>query len=97
MRSGPDISASCAKCWKLIFKSKDANVWKYALASTFRKEDPSCTGKIVKLYRTDKFVTARCLTCDYHVRSLEFKVDRGAVLSPRIEVPAPVWKISSSV
>src|SRR5487761_1800307 len=36
MRSGPDVSAYCTKCWKLVFKSKEAIVWKYSLASTFR-------------------------------------------------------------
>jgi hypothetical protein len=95
MRSGPDVSAYCTKCWKLIFKTKEAVVWKYSLASTFKNEDPKCQGKIAKLYRTDRYVTARCMTCDYHVRASELKIERGAVVNPRIEPVKSVWKISS--
>ena len=97
MRSGPDVSAYCTKCWKLIFKTKEATVWKHAVASQFKNEDPVCTGKIVKIYRTDRFVTARCATCDYHVRGSEFKAERNAIISPRIEPLKSVWKISSAV
>ena len=64
MRSGPDVSAYCAKCWKLMFKSKEVMVWKYGLESAFKKEPEECQGKLVKLYRTDRFVTARCMACD---------------------------------
>ena len=95
MRSGPDVSAYCTKCWKLIFKSKEAIVWKYAVAASFKNEDASCQGKIVKLYRTDRYVTARCVSCDYHVRGSEFKVERNSVVNPRIEQPKSVWKIAS--
>ncbi|MGI0080142.1 MAG: hypothetical protein ACRECH_11010 [Nitrososphaerales archaeon] len=95
MRSGPDISAYCTKCWKLVFKSKEAIIWKYSLASVFKKEDAACVGKIAKLYRTDRFVTARCMTCDYHLRGSEFKIERNAVVNPRIEPMKSVWKISS--
>ncbi|HKW04619.1 MAG TPA: hypothetical protein VJN71_04905 [Nitrososphaerales archaeon] len=95
MRSGPDVSAYCRKCWKLVFKSKEAIVWKYALSSTFKNEDSSCQGKIAKLYRTDRYVTARCVTCDFHVRGSEFKIERGSVVNPRIEPIKSVWKISS--
>ncbi len=95
MRSGPDVSAYCTKCWKLVFKSKEAIVWKYSLTSTFKNEDPACPGKIAKLYRTDRFVTARCMACDYHVRASEFKIERGSVVNPRIEPVKSVWKISS--
>ena len=95
MRSGPDVSAYCAKCWKLIFKSKEVVLWKYALASAFKKEKQGCTGKIIKVYRTDRFVTARCLECDYYVRRSEFKVERGSIIQPRIESVKSVWKIST--
>jgi hypothetical protein len=96
MRSGPDVSAYCTKCWKLVFKTKEATVWKHALSSQFKTEsDPNCPGKIVKIYRTDRFVTARCTLCDSHVRGSEFKVDRSSVISPRIEPLKAVWKISS--
>jgi hypothetical protein len=98
MRSGPDVSAYCTKCWKLIFKTKEATVWKHAIAGQFKKEtDPNCPGKIVKIYRTDRFVTARCMSCDYHVRGSEFKVDRNSVISPRIEPLKATWRISSAV
>ncbi|MHB1908235.1 MAG: hypothetical protein ACYCQJ_05105 [Nitrososphaerales archaeon] len=96
MRSGPDVSAYCTKCWKLIFKTKEAIVWKYSVASHFKKEtDPKCSGKIVKIYRTDRFVTARCMACDYHIRGSEFKVERNAIVNPRIDPVKSVWKIST--
>src|SRR5579872_3296448 len=98
MRSGPDVSGYCSKCWKLQFKSKEVLLWKYALASLFRAEKtPMCPGKIVKVYRTDKYVTARCMACDFHVRGSEFKVERNSILNPRIEPVKSVWRISSSV
>ena len=95
MRSGPDVSGYCSKCWKLIFKSKEVVLWKYALASAFKNEKEGCGGKIVKVYRTDRFVTARCLECDYYVRRSEFKVERGSIIQPRLEPVKSVWKISS--
>lgn len=98
MRSGPDISGYCVKCWKLIFKTKEVLLWKYALASHFKNEtDPDCPGKIAKVYRTDRFVTARCMACDHHVRGSEFKVDRNTIISPRMEPVKSVWRISTSV
>ena len=97
MRSGPDVSAYCAKCWKLMFKSKEVMVWKYALTSAFKSEPEGCVGKLVKLYRTDRFVTARCMACDYHVRRSEFKVERNSIVQPRIPAVKSVWKISPSV
>ncbi len=60
-----------------MFKSKEVMVWKYSLASAFKDEEEGCVGKLAKLYRTDRFVTARCMACDYHVRRSEFKVDRS--------------------
>jgi hypothetical protein len=96
MRSGPDVSAYCSKCWKLMFKSKEAMVWKYSLESAFKGEPPGCNGKLIKLYRTDRFVTARCMECDYHVRRSEFKVDRNAIVQPRVAPVKSVWKISSA-
>lgn len=96
MRSGPDVSAYCAKCWKLMFKAKEVMLWKYALSSAFKDEPEGCIGKLVKIYRTDRFVTARCMACDYHVRKSEFKVERGAIVQPRIEQPKSVWKITST-
>jgi hypothetical protein len=96
MRSGPDVSGYCAKCWKLQFKSKEVLLWKYAMANMFKNEpNSSCPGKIVKIYRTDKYVTARCMACDYHVRGSEFKVERNSILNPRIETTKAVWRISS--
>jgi hypothetical protein len=97
MRSGPDVSAYCSKCWKLMFKSKDVMVWKYGLESYFKSEPDGCIGKLVKLYRTDRFVTARCMACDYHVRQSELKVDRNSIVQPRIAPVKAVWKISSSI
>lgn len=97
MRSGPDVSAYCSKCWKLIFKSKEVMAWKYSLLGAFKGETEGCVGKLVKLYRTDRFVTARCMACDYHIRRSEFKVDRGSIVQPRIAPVKSVWKISSSL
>jgi len=97
MRSGPDVSAYCSKCWKLIFKSKDVMVWKYGMSSAFKGEPADCAGKLVKIYRTDKYVTARCMACDYHIRQSELKVDRNSIVQPRIAPVKAVWKISSSV
>jgi len=97
MRSGPDVSAYCSKCWKLIFKSKDVMVWKYGMATSFKGEPTDCTGKLIKIYRTDKYVTARCMACDFHVRQSELKVDRNSIVQPRIAPVKAVWKISSSV
>ena len=97
MRSGPDVSAYCAKCWKLQFKAKEVMVWKYAVEGVFKTEPEGCGGKLVKLYRTDRFVTARCLECDFHVRRSEFKVDRNSIVQPRIPPVKSVWKISSSL
>ena len=97
MRSGPDVSAYCAKCWKLMFKSKEVMVWKYSLPGVFKGEEEGCVGKLAKIYRTDKFVTARCMTCDFHVRRSEFKVDRNAIIQPRLPPVKAVWKISPSV
>ena len=97
MRSGPDVSAYCTRCWKLVFKSKEATVWKHSLAGQFKGEDPNCPGKIVKVYRTDRFVTARCAACDFHIRGSEFKVERNSVISPRIEPLKSVWRIASTV
>ncbi len=94
MRSGPDISAYCAKCWKLMFKSKEVMVWKYAVQTAFKGEPEGCVGKLVKMYRTDRFVTARCMACDYYVRRSEFKVERAAIVQPRIAQVKSVWKIS---
>ena len=96
MRSGPDVSAYCSKCWKLIFKSKDVMVWKYGMESAFKAEPEGCNGKLVKIYRTDRYVTARCMACDYHVRQSELKVDRNSIVQPRIPPVKAVWKISSS-
>ena len=96
-RSGPDVSAYCAKCWKMIFKSKEVMAWKYSLASAFKKETEGCNGKLVKLYRTDRFVTARCMECDYYVRQSEFKLDRNSVVQPRIPTVKAVWRISPSL
>lgn len=97
MRSGPDVSAYCAKCWKLMFKAKEAMAWKYALETAFKSEPEGCQGKLVKFYRTDRFVTARCMECDYHVRRSEFKLDRSSIVQPRVPPVKSVWKISSSV
>lgn len=97
MRSGPDVSAYCAKCWKLMFKSKEVMVWKYSLPGVFKGEVEGCVGKLAKIYRTDKFVTSRCMTCDYHVRRSEFKVDRNAIIQPRLPPVKAVWKISPSL
>ncbi len=98
MRSGPDVSGYCTKCWKLIFKSKEVLLWKYAMANVFKNEKPeNCPGKIVKVYRTDRFVTARCMACDYHIRGSEFKAERNSIVNPRIEPMKAVWRISSSV
>ncbi|HZW58071.1 MAG TPA: hypothetical protein VFF30_17405 [Nitrososphaerales archaeon] len=96
MRSGPDVSGYCTKCWKLIFKAKEVMLWKYALPAAFKGEKPDCTGKIAKLYRTDRIVTARCLECDFLVRRSEFKVDRNAIVQPRLEPVKSVWKIAST-
>ncbi len=60
-------------------------VWKYGLETYFKSEPDGCQGKLVKLYRTDKFVTARCMACDYHVRQSELKVDRTSIVQPRID------------
>ena len=79
-----------------MFKSKEVMVWKYSLASAFKDEEEGCVGKLAKLYRTDRFVTARCMACDYHVRRSEFKVDRSAIVQPRIPSVKSVWKISPS-
>lgn len=89
------MSAYCAKCWKLMFKSKEVTLWKYAVSAAFKGEKESCAGKIVKLYRTDRFVTARCLECDYHVRRGEFKVERTTIINPRTEPVKSVWKIAT--
>jgi hypothetical protein len=78
-----------------MFKSKEAMVWKYAIANQFKDEEKSCVGKLVKVYRTDRYVTAKCMACDYHVRKSEFKVERSAVVQPRIEQVKPVWKIGT--
>lgn len=78
-----------------MFKSKEAMVWKYSMMNAFKGEPEGCVGKLVKLYRTDRFVTARCMACDYHVRRSEFKVERNAIVQPRIEQAKSVWKISS--
>jgi hypothetical protein len=80
-----------------MFKSKEVMVWKYSLASAFSDEEGGCVGKLAKLYRTDRSVTARCMTCDYHARSSEFKVDRSSIVQPRIPLVKWVWKISPSV
>ncbi len=80
-----------------MFKSKESMVWKYSLATAFKGEDSACGGKLVKLYRTDRFVTARCMSCDFYVRRSEFKVDRGAIVQPRIPPVKSVWKISPSI
>lgn len=80
-----------------MFKSKEVMVWKYSLPGAFKGEEAGCVGKLAKIYRTDKFVTARCMTCDFHVRRSEFKVDRNAIVQPRLPPVKAVWKISPSV
>ncbi len=80
-----------------MFKSKEVMLWKYSVASAFKGEPAGCVGKLAKLYRTDKYVTARCMACDYHVRRSEFKVDRSAIIQPRLPPVKSVWKISPSL
>ena len=77
-----------------MFKSKEVMVWKYAVQTAFKGETEGCVGKLVKMYRTDRFVTARCMACDYYVRRSEFKVERSAIVQPRIAPVKSVWKIS---
>jgi hypothetical protein len=80
-----------------MFKSKEVMGWKYGMEAAFKKEPEDCQGKLVKLYRTDRFVTARCMACDFHVRQSEIKVERNSIVQPRIAPVKSVWKISSAV
>jgi predicted nucleic-acid-binding Zn-ribbon protein len=106
MRSGPDVSASCVKCWKPVFKNKEVVMWKYGLVG-YREKKPdesqqqaqsvqtggasSCEHKILKVYRSDRYVAARCLNCDTLLSSLsEQRLIRNAIIKPRIEVGSAV-------
>jgi hypothetical protein len=103
MRSGPDVSASCIKCWKPVFKTKEVVIWKYGLVGYREKKPegtqqvtrslvpPPCEHKILKVYRSDRYVAARCLNCDTLLSSLsEMRLVKNSIIKPRIEIGAAV-------
>lgn len=101
MRSGPDVSASCAKCWKPVFKEKEAVIWKYGLVGRKEKKAEAsevgasshasvCEHKIIKVYRTDRYVAAKCMNCDTPIQTAsELRLVRSAIVKPRIEISIP--------
>ncbi len=98
MRSGPDVSASCAKCWKPVFKEKEAVIWKYGLAGRKEKKPENggaaaCEHKIIKIYRTDRYVAAKCMHCETPIITApELRVVRGSIVKPRIDVNSAVLR-----
>ncbi|GEM_PF-2012600 len=112
MRSGPDVSGSCIKCWKSVIKTKEVIAWKYGLVGYREKKQvqqqqqqqqqqnepsssqrqgsiTSCEHKILKIYRSDRYVAARCMHCDTLITSVsELRLIRSAIIKPRIDLGA---------
>lgn len=69
--------------------STELTIWRYGLACSHGK----CQGKIVRITRSGKGVSAECLTCGETIaREYELKIRKQSILVPKVDLEPLKWK-----